>query len=305
MAGILKLFENLKTYRRGDRRAPHKPLLVLIALSKLQQGRFQVDFSEIEKELLPLLKIYAPPVAGKPQPELPYWYLQSDRIWKIENSENLPRQTGGFPRIPSLRQTKAGFTKEVIDLLIKSPDLIEEIIQLILDEHFAPSIHEDLLAQVGIRQYSENKIYERQAAYQSEFKKRNPNFREIVLRAYEHRCAVTGFRAALGGIYFGCEAAHVQWHAYDGPDDLANGICLEPTIHKLFDAGAWSLTDDRRIIVSKDYTGSGSAILRLRDYHGKTLHQPIQGEPWVAVEYIRWHRDPNLGGVFRLPAIDL
>ena len=136
-------------------------------------------------------------------------------------------------------------------------------------------------------------------------KRRDPAFRASVLRAYEHQCAVTGFRAALGGSYFGCEAAHVQWHAYDGPDTVANGICLEPTVHKLLDAGAWTLSDDRRILVSKDFTGSDTAVVRLRKQHGKPLGLPLEGEPMVSIEFIKWHRESKLGGVFRQPAMEV
>ena len=97
----------------------------------------------------------------------------------------------------------------------------------------------------------------------------------------------------------------MRWHAYDGPDEIANGIALEPTLHKLFDAGAWSLTDDRRILVSKDFTGSDSAVERLRSYHGKPLRSPLPGESPVSVDYIRWHRETEKGGVFRAPALPL
>jgi putative restriction endonuclease len=134
---------------------------------------------------------------------------------------------------------------------------------------------------------------------------RDPRFREAVLRAYEHRCAVTGFRAALGGSYFGCEAAHIQWHAYDGPDTVANGLAMEPTLHKLFDAGAWTLTDDRRILVSAEFTGTDEAVARLRSHHGRSILSPQAGEPLVSTKYIRWHREKEHGGVFRLPALAL
>ncbi|MDJ0909809.1 MAG: HNH endonuclease [Woeseiaceae bacterium] len=136
-------------------------------------------------------------------------------------------------------------------------------------------------------------------------RRRDPAFRERVLRAYEHQCAVTGFRAALGGSFFGCEAAHVRWHACQGPDTVDNGICVEPTLHKLLDAGAWSLTDDRRILVSSDFTGSSSAISRLRDLHGQPLRTPLTDEDRLSVEYIQWHREPDLGGVFRGPHLPL
>lgn len=299
---LLKRFSNLSTYRSGDRRAPHKPLLSLIALQRLSSGQKVISFPEIEPLLLQLLRNYAPPVKGRHQPELPYWHLQSDGIWLVEDADSLPRQKGGFPKKDAINESTAGFSPEVIELLEGNSTLQHQIVRSLLQEHFPDSIHEDLLAQIGLAEVLE--VNEMQPIYLAK-RKRDSAFRGNVLRAYEHRCAVTGFRAALGGTYFGCEAAHVQWHAYAGPDTVNNGVCLEPTIHKLFDAGAWTLTDDRRILVSKDFTGSDSAVERLRERHGASLQHPLQGEPQVDVSFIRWHRESDQGGVFRSPAMEL
>jgi putative restriction endonuclease len=124
-----------------------------------------------------------------------------------------------------------------------------------------------------------------------------------VLAAYDQRCAVTGFQAMLGGVLFALEAAHVKWHSQGGPSVVANGIALNPTMHKLFDHGAWTLTDDRRILVSSHFTGSDVALEMLRSRHKQPLRAPVRGDQAVEVEFIRWHREPELGGVFREPAI--
>lgn len=301
---IIQKVEGLNTYRRGDRRAPHKPLLLLIALSELFEGRRSLSFSDVETRLLPLLKSYAPPVRARHQPELPYWHLQNDELWSVLGAGQLPKQKGGFPTMLALRQTSAGFPDDIADALLAEKSLVARIIDVLLYEHFPPSVHDDILAQVGLADFGEAVDAEPPLDFRI-VRRRNPAFRKQVLRAYEYRCAVTGFRAALGGSYFGCEAAHVKWHAYDGPDIVANGISVEPTLHKLFDAGAWTLTDDRRILVSKNYTGSTSAIQRLRDHHGRSLRSPIQGEAQVSPEFIRWHRESKQGGVFRGPALPL
>ncbi len=52
----------------------------------------------------------------------------------------------------------------------------------------------------------------------NERRKREPGFRERVLRAYEHRCCVCGFDLRIGHLPAGLEAAHVQWHHVGGPD---------------------------------------------------------------------------------------
>jgi putative restriction endonuclease len=265
------------------------------------QGHSRLNFSEVQERLLPLLKAYAPPVAARHQPELPYWHLQSDELWEVDGASKFPRQQGNFPRMDAIRRSSAGLPKADAELLRSDPRVVEQVIKVLLDAHFPASVHEDLLSAVGLATDMPTESATKSVAPLS----RDPAFRQAVLRAYEHRCAFSGFRAALHGSYFGCEAAHVQWHAFAGPDVVANGIALEPTIHKLFDAGAWSLTDDRRIIVSANYTGSDAAVRRLREQHGKVLGSPLPGEPPVAPEFIRWHREATLGGVFREPALPL
>lgn len=300
---LLRTVAGLNTFRSGERRAPHKPLLVLSALAELQQGRDRLPFNDARSMLLPLLNAWAPPVANRHQPELPYWHLRSDGIWEVEGDEDLPRQAGGFPKIGALAETQAGFTPEVLGLLKHDPALAGEIADTVLTRYFPESARQEIMAAVGLDEAALFNAVADIEPLAARRLARNPRFRQDVLRAYEHRCAATGFRAALAGTYFGCEAAHVQWHAYQGPDMVSNGLCLEPTLHKLFDAGAWSLTDNHEILVSREFTGSDTAVARLRDLHGQPLRQPIPGELKVSVDYIRWHREPELGGVFRGPSL--
>jgi putative restriction endonuclease len=86
---------------------------------------------------------------------------------------------------------------------------------------------------------------------------------------------------------------------------VANGLAVEPTMHKLFDAGAWTLTDDRRVLVSADLTGTDATVERIRSYNGQPIRKPLPGEPEVGLDFIRWHREPDQGGVFRAPGLQL
>ena len=79
---ILDRFSRLKTYSRGDPRAPHKPLLTRLALQRFSLGQTKIPYSDLESDFLGLLKTYAPPVKNRHQPELPYWHLQTDGIWE-------------------------------------------------------------------------------------------------------------------------------------------------------------------------------------------------------------------------------
>ena len=301
---ILKKIRNLNVNKSGDRRAPHKPLLLLMAIANLQKGHHSLAFLEIENTLRPLLDTYAPPIKNQHQPALPYWHLVSDGLWQINDSDSIPRQRSGFPKIDGLRKTSGHLPNAITKCLEEDPQLTNQIILEILDMHFPESLHEDLKAAIGFDCQEANEVSEESIPYAVR-RKRDPNFRTDVLRSYEFRCAATGFRAALSNSYFGCEAAHVQWHAYNGPDAVDNGVALEPTMHKLFDAGAWSLTDDRRILVSAEFTGSDTAVDRLRTLHGTPVNPPLPGFDAISPSYFRWHREPDQGGVFRLPALEL
>ena len=193
---------------------------------------------------------------------------------------------------------------DIADELSGDDRLASAVVRLLLDEHFAPSTHADIAKAVGLEIDAEMTSPEG-PPYGRESRRRDPGFRERILRAYEHRCAFGGFRAALTGSFFGCEAAHVRWHSYGGGEDLSNGIALEPTVHRLFDVGVWSLTDDLRIIVSSHFTGTDEAVERVRGRHGKRLRLPLPGDATPNPENIRWHREPSLGGVFRSPALPL
>lgn len=59
-----------------------------------------------------------------------------------------------------------------------------------------------------------------------------PKFRRNLLRAYEERCAITGWGPAAV-----LEAAHVLLHANTGNNHVNNGLLLRADLHLLFDDG--------------------------------------------------------------------
>ena len=83
--------------RSNGQRKPHKVLLLLVAIRQWQAGVKSLPFEQVDRELNDLLKAYAPPVKTRHQPELPYWHLQSDGLWNVPGSDEMPRVKGGFP----------------------------------------------------------------------------------------------------------------------------------------------------------------------------------------------------------------
>ena len=54
---FLNQIRTLNVHQRGDRRAPHKPILLLVAIAKLLQGNRELSFDEAQKQLRPLINL--------------------------------------------------------------------------------------------------------------------------------------------------------------------------------------------------------------------------------------------------------
>jgi len=88
----INLFKNIKVWKRGGQRAPHKSLLLLYALGKCQIGEDRlIPFSKTDQSLRSLLIDFGPPRKSY-HPEYPFWRLQNDGIWELPNSQLLKRR---------------------------------------------------------------------------------------------------------------------------------------------------------------------------------------------------------------------
>lgn len=112
-------------------------------------------------------------------------------------------------------------------------------------------------------------------------------FRVLVTDAYQRRCAMTGERTLPA-----LEAAHIKPYGSDGPHSLENGLLLRADLHKLFDEGYMTVTENLRVEVSPEIR---ERFHNGRDYyalHGKPLAVlPGQIFDRPSEEYLRWHNE--------------
>lgn len=280
---VLEKFTNIRTWSRGDERAPNKPLLILLALGLLQSGHEKLHFKLIETKLTELLKEFGPSRKSY-HPEYPFWRLQNDGIWQLSNAEYVDVRKGNTDAKKSelLKFNVIGqFAPTILDELKKSPFLIADIAQNILNLNFPETWHEEILAAVDLDILLVIKSNDKN--------KRDPNFRTKILTAYQHKCAVCGLSLQMQSLYPVLEAAHIKWHQAHGPDTENNGIALCSIHHKLFDRGAYTLDNNNKILVSEYIYGDGLDEWLLR-YHGSQLSNPIRTDYYPLVEFKNWHK---------------
>jgi putative restriction endonuclease len=289
-ARIRELFSSIEVWRRGGERAPHKPLLLLYALARCARGKpREIPFRQVDPDLKQLLHEFGPARKAY-HPEYPFWRLQNDGLWELVGAKDLESRKSNTDAKKSelLRHDVAGrFTAPIYEALSKDRSLLVAVARQILDQSFPESIHEDILAAVGL----DVSLDVRQRP------KRDPKFREAVMRAYEYRCAICEFDVRLGTTPVGLEAAHIMWHQAGGPDTEPNGLALCALHHKLFDRGAFTVSTEMDILLSEHLHGHGGFDRHLLEFHGKPIRRPPNPNYLPGERFLSWHHQE----VFRSP----
>lgn len=266
--------QKLSVWRKGDQRAPHKPLLILYALAQFKAKKEKwVSYQEMKPKLTKLLMEFGPQRQSY-HPEQPFVRLTTDGIWQLSKETDLKNPKNNILLSDNV---EGSFTDEVFMLFDKRQLLIKEVAELILQDHFPESIHDDILMAVGLDLDINIK------------RTRDPHFRDKILRAYEYSCAICGFNVRLGNKLVGVEAAHIKWHQMGGPDTEGNGMALCFMHHKLFDRGVFTINPSRKLIVSEEAHGSSGFDEMLMAFHGKEIRSPVHPDYSPERMFMNWH----------------
>jgi putative restriction endonuclease len=279
---IRACFNDLTVWKRGDRRAPHKPLLLLFALARLQRGEAGlIPYETVDEVLGRLLREFGP-ASERIHTEYPFWRLQNDGIWELNRTEGLERRASNNDAKKSelLRHDVAGgFPPDLERTLRDVPALIGELAALLLEAHFPETLHQDIADAVGLDLGMQ--VVRR--------RKRDREFRVRVLRAYGYRCAVCRWDVQLDTVPIGLEAAHVRWHQASGPDHETNGLALCTMHHKLLDYGAFRISEDYRLFVSDRVHGTAGLEEWLLRFSGEPILRPRETAYDLRPEHLHWH----------------
>ena len=196
--------------------------------------------------------------------------------------------TAGHAYISDLREhgIRGGLSQDVLSVLERNPSLAWRVVQGLLNEYFPPSLHEDVLMDVGLA----GKVgLVDLTGTKSRHEGRDRSFREVVLRAYESRCALCELDVRVDEQPIGLEAAHIKWHSAGGPAQVANGMALCVLHHKFFDSGLFTVSSDLTVLVGGLAVGE-SVEESLNKYRGLVLPVfPDRPDERPASKYLEWH----------------
>lgn len=110
-------------------------------------------------------------------------------------------------------------------------------------------------------------------------------FRVLVTDGYSRRCTITGEKTLPV-----LEAAHIKPYVESGPHFISNGLLLRSDIHKLFDGGYLTITNDLKVEVSSRIREEFENGKEYYQYHGKDLlFLPNRVIDKPNEKYIDWH----------------
>ncbi|MEC4565370.1 hypothetical protein L8C07_05385 [Paenibacillus sp. CMAA1739] len=137
---LKRRISNIGTWKQG-KAAPYKPLTLLYALHKFKKERKQsFKYFEVKGDLKNLMRKFSS--AKKVHPEYPFIFLSNDSIWSL--NVKVSKQCTS----KELAQLVGGFTDEVFHALSEDPELVEELIDLILNIYFPGQLHKQVLEEV-------------------------------------------------------------------------------------------------------------------------------------------------------------
>ncbi|MEU9577227.1 phosphorothioated DNA-binding restriction endonuclease [Streptomyces chilikensis] len=290
-----ELMGRLTALRRaqvGDRRAPHKPLLVLWLLGRFAgTGSSAVSYEEAEEPVSRLINDFGPtvksPGAARQRAAMPFVHLERE-LWDLRDREGREMGSGVPERGNWLRERGAhGRLRSEVEVLLAEPGVLGQAVRLLMDQHFTTALESVICEAIGFDPAEFTGVADLSA--ERTRRRRRAGFAEEVLRAYAYACAFCGFDGALGRNPVGIEAAHVRWHSQDGPDEVDNGLALCSLHHTLFDAGVLGLLPDLRIQVSPVYVARSPAGRAVDALHGRPVAVPRPGRPAVRPKHVEWH----------------
>lgn len=275
---IIRKFKSLRVWKNSGERAPHKPLLVLYAIGRLLRGenRLISYANDIEDNLTDLLREFGPERQTN-QPVQPFWRLQNDNVWEVTDADKIHVDTSGNPSVKNIRHhdVSGGFLEEIVHEFQAHSNFALEISQYMLD-HFPSSMHEEILQAVEIPPF----LIEPQPS--------NPNFQSDILNVYQEKCAVCGFRVRLENRSIAIKVTHIKLPKEGGPDTEENGLALCSLHHELFKKGAFTLSEELRVLVSKRTKGKGTEDW-LKKFHQEKMKLPVNRVYYPRINFIDWH----------------
>jgi putative restriction endonuclease len=286
----LQKLARLRIDRARGNPAPHKPLLLLVIMEMAENGEITNREVKLSPDLAFRFSVFWSVVAKRrkqpPEVRLPFHHLGTSGIWQALMAKGEPSPD---KRLTTMVRLDPSFFECISDqkFLDKARRVLIET-----EPYFLPEERVALYSMLKIKPTTPE-IREDEGTYRSSVQTgRDARFRiEVVILAYKHTCALTGYRMTTLEMESIVDAAHIHEFRDSRSNDPRNGIALSKNAHWQFDRGLWSLSDDCKVLVNREkFIEDGVPGQRLADFEGRRIFLPSEPKYWPESDYLGWHR---------------
>ena len=296
--------------------APHKPILLLSLLHEYELGRIEANRIYITPELTHSFSVYWSNLVETDHSigfALPFYHLSSEKgswwrlvpnpgceIW-LENKGSM-KTFGNLTAAVSC----AELDPNLASLLLKK-ETRQALREVLLMTYFPNSQSQIDIREDGYVSGLRNEIVEESPTeyrakimnlktrldpetYQVEVYNRGTIFRREVVKIYDQTCCISGLRVSATFTITMVDACHIVPFATNFDNSLTNGIALCPNLHRAFDRGLITVSDDYRVMLSSAFTENEASPFSFQQINGQQLSLPINKRFYPSREGFAWHR---------------
>jgi putative restriction endonuclease len=307
----LHLFSRLRRdYKYGG--APHKPILLLAILELVRKGEILNNRIAITPELvLEFKSIWSRLVVTPHIPNfaLPFFHMGSEPFWTLITypGQIIPVTTS--KSIKSLNALKESVAFAELDAavfaLMQDPIQLAVMEEALLDQYFPEtknwfhSYEADLFSELETQILRDDAVVYRKRInelketlsreeFEEEIFVRGGMFKREVPKIYAYQCAISGMRIESSTNAQMVDACHLIPFALSKDDTITNGIALSPNLHRAYDRGLITITEDYLVKISPAISENESPY-SLGQFNGKQILLPADMDYYPAIENLKWH----------------
>lgn len=314
----MPLLLHLTSLRQGITKyglAPHKPVLLLAVVDGFEKGYLWGREVPISEELLTSFHDYWKLLVDTENDanfSLPFFHLGSEKsgIWQLKplGDKEIPvTKSNSIKSFRALSETvEYAVLSDELAQALQNPVQRNEIKAALINRYFpeklsqlaktpvlySEEVKKDILydpaenyARKVIRKFEQMNLSERE----EELILRSHIFRKAVLEIYDGRCAISGMKLEFWKSVSMVDACHIIPFADAQGDTISNGIALSPTLHRAFDRGLVSVSNDYRVLVHPRLTDHFPEV-GIRQFNYQLLHLPYDPRFYPSPEKFAQHR---------------
>lgn len=109
-------------------------------------------------------------------------------------------------------------------------------------------------------------------------------------RIYNNTCCISGLKIDSKLSFSMIDACHIRPFSESHDDTITNGISLCPNLHRAFDRGIISISNDYKVMVSPLFTEDDN-VYGIRQFENKSILLPLNEEHRPFISNLEWHRE--------------